>query len=679
MYTLTMLGVLLSVIHAIAAHLQEQPGALQHMLLSVLVLGYVVTPIILLINTLLERVLIKAPGSFWRDAYLLSIARDLHLIRSARGVLAYILWFAAICAAALLAQRLSEYVAPWVGHLAVAVTLGAGVARCVPCPADFATTLEHLERRWGDSPRGAHSRSDARSHDSEDGPDAMPAPVSARRAGLTFAQIAGMAETKSRVRDAVQRVLQGAHQTGTSAVDAPRNGILLHGEPGNGKTIFAEAVAGEFGIPLISVTYADVSSRWIGAEAEALTACFRQAMDSAPCVLFIDEVDSFLVDRASFSGSNTESLRVTNLLLTQCVEVRRHGVVLMAATNFLDRLDAASIREGRFDFKIEVPPPDLDARIGLFTQALHQAAPRVRVDPDLLARLLARWDGFSVKRVQAVAEELGATWGPLGAHELAVSDVLAALRTVQGQGAQPSASAAFESLGLDTDSRTAIEGLCRIMRDPMTYEGLGAALPTGLLLSSSNAASASAIVSRLAPTSGWVVERVNSAELLGSAERLTKAWRQARDRRPAMVFIDSADVLLDPTPMAQAPHFVPALVAILDETRARYKDVMVVLGVSPGHELPAELVAPGRMTEFIRVQAQSQCPFNHLDQVLSAWSIRLEGSRDDLLALIGRDATQADLERLVQVAVNAHVAHEGRRVDVLTVDDLKRAAQRVAW
>ncbi len=130
--------------------------------------------------------------------------------------------------------------------------------------------------------------------------------------------------------------------------------------------------------------------------------------------------------------------------------------------------------------------------------------------------------------------------------------------------------------------------------------------------------------------------------------------------------------------MAQAPYFVPALAHLLDETRARYKDVMVVLDVSPGTELPVELVAPGRMSEFIRLQAHALCPAELLDQVLTSRNIRLEGSPDDLLALIG-DATQADVERWVQVAVNAQVAQEARRVDVLTVDDLKRAAQRVAW
>jgi transitional endoplasmic reticulum ATPase len=79
-----------------------------------------------------------------------------------------------------------------------------------------------------------------------------------------------------------------------------------------------------------------------------------------------------------------------------------------------------------------------------------------------------------------------------------------------------------------------------MMRDPMTFERLGATLPIGVLLSGSNASSANEIVSRLAQASGWAVERVSSAELLRSEERLTKAWRQARDRRPALVFIDSA-------------------------------------------------------------------------------------------------------------------------------------------
>src|SRR5439155_17345368 len=118
---------------------------------------------------------------------------------------------------------------------------------------------------------------------------------------------------------------------------------------------------------------------------------------------------------------------------TEVVRLRGHGVVIVAATNFLERLDAAAVREGRFDHKIEVPPPDEPARIGLLRAGLAQHAPRIRVADEMVQSVAKRWVGFSVSRLLAVAREVLVYACEYGVTELLLSDFMGCLWRVQGR------------------------------------------------------------------------------------------------------------------------------------------------------------------------------------------------------------------------------------------------------
>lgn len=172
-----------------------------------------------------------------------------------------------------------------------------------------------------------------------------------RRPRFRFAEVAGMQAIKERLLAAGQEVIQGG-QSG----HPPRNGILLTGKPGNGKTYLAEALAGELNLPFLTLTYGDVASKWIGDMPARLPVAFQEARARAPCVLFFDEVDSLLSARET-ANMDGDSHKAVNIMLTELVDIRGTGVVVVAATNHLDRLDSAAVREGRFDFKIEIPPP----------------------------------------------------------------------------------------------------------------------------------------------------------------------------------------------------------------------------------------------------------------------------------------------------------------------------------
>src|SRR5690606_37293577 len=118
-----------------------------------------------------------------------------------------------------------------------------------------------------------------------------------------------------------------------------RNGVLLYGEPGTVKTMFAEALAGELRLPYLAVNIGSVASRWVNQSTEQLMEVFAAARRQAPCVLFLDEFDSLAPDRATMTQSGGEESRLVNAMLAELTSIRGTKVVVVAATNYRNRCD----------------------------------------------------------------------------------------------------------------------------------------------------------------------------------------------------------------------------------------------------------------------------------------------------------------------------------------------------
>ncbi|MDN5247732.1 MAG: AAA family ATPase [Wolbachia endosymbiont of Tyrophagus putrescentiae] len=143
----------------------------------------------------------------------------------------------------------------------------------------------------------------------------------------------------------------------------PSTGYLFYGPPGTGKTLLARAIAGEAGLEFFSISASEFVARFAGQSANNVKDLFAQTRKKAPCVLFIDEIDSIGAERGSSNGSATQDHNKTlNQLLTEVNEIGKHGIILIAATNRLEVLDEALVRPGRFDKKICIPLPDLGSR-----------------------------------------------------------------------------------------------------------------------------------------------------------------------------------------------------------------------------------------------------------------------------------------------------------------------------
>src|ERR671937_2234493 len=182
---------------------------------------------------------------------------------------------------------------------------------------------------------------------------------------VTFADVAGIDEAKSELTEIVD-FLKNPDRYRKLGGRIPR-GVLLAGRPGTGKTLLARAVAGEAGVPFFSVSASEFVEAIVGIGASRVRDLFSQAKDSQPAIIFIDELDAIGRSRSAgagpFSGGNDEREQTLNQILTEMDGFESSAaVIVLAATNRPEILDAALLRPGRFDRRVTVPPPDKDGR-----------------------------------------------------------------------------------------------------------------------------------------------------------------------------------------------------------------------------------------------------------------------------------------------------------------------------
>ena len=210
--------------------------------------------------------------------------------------------------------------------------------------------------------------------------------IASKDVGVTFKDVAGQEEAKESLKEVVD-FLEKPQRYEEIGAKLPR-GALLVGPPGTGKTLLAKAVAGEAGVPFFSISGSEFVEMFVGRGAAKVRDLFKQAKEKAPCIVFIDEIDTIgkKRDGGGFSG-NDEREQTLNQLLTEMDGFDNHkGIVVLAATNRPDSLDPALLRPGRFDRRIPVELPDLTGRKNILE--LH--AKSVKTEPPIDLTAIAR-------------------------------------------------------------------------------------------------------------------------------------------------------------------------------------------------------------------------------------------------------------------------------------------------
>ncbi len=215
---------------------------------------------------------------------------------------------------------------------------------------------------------------------------------------VSWEDIGGLDEVKKEMQRAVEWPLKFKGLYKKMKAQAPK-GILLYGPPGTGKTLIAKAVAHESESNFISVKGPEVLSKWVGESEKAIREIFRKARQAAPCIIFLDEIDSITPIRGRSSDSGVTE-RVISQLLTELDGLEElRNVVVIAATNRPDMVDPALLRPGRFDRLIKVTTPDLDGRKQIFKIHLKDAPLADDVNIEDLARDTEEYSGADIAAV----------------------------------------------------------------------------------------------------------------------------------------------------------------------------------------------------------------------------------------------------------------------------------------
>lgn len=361
----------------------------------------------------------------------------------------------------------------------------------------------------------------------------------------TFADVGGLEDVKAQLQESVGAILERPDEAARYHV--VHNGVLFYGPPGTGKNLLSRALAGEYGMRYLRFSPASIASGYLHEAAANLRQLFELARRSTPCVLYLDEIDTIASDRSDQPSADHREV-VTQLMV--CLEEYRRvpGLVIVAATNELDRLDPA-LREGRFDAKIYLPLPDPGGRQAVLQVHLSRRGAAVDWDGLDLAALAGLTNGYSAAALETVVS--AAAQLALKASTLISQEIL--VQAIQARGGQHRLNldvrVGWDEVVLAEETRQQLEEILTVFAQPELARSVGVRAPGGILLYGPPGTGKTTIAKAMASQVSASFYEMSAADLLSkwageSEQRVAKLFSRARSNRPSIVFIDEVDALL---------------------------------------------------------------------------------------------------------------------------------------
>ena len=499
----------------------------------------------------------------------------------------------------------------------------------------------------------------------------------------TFENVGGMEQLKQEVRDTVGLMLEHPDDAERYGIDW--NGILLHGPPGVGKTFFARAIAGEYGMSLMHVSTGDLVASLVGGSARNIEKAFETALQNLPCLLFFDEFDS--VAQRRDNTPDQESRRTVNQLLTSLEAYRdERELLVMAATNSIEHLDPAVIRPGRFDRHIRIDLPDAAARRAIFEAELED---RPAADPIDLDALVTRTEGMTpaaiAKIVDTAALEVFREATQTGEQlELDTEHLLSAIERYGGQDRPTVEHWSWDSLILADEIKAQLQQLQAVIEDPESARRFGVDPPTGLLLAGPPGTGKTTVAKVLAAQARASFYPISGADVIskwvGDSERnIRRLFERARENRPSIVFIDEIDAIAGRRGESLGVHdsHVNQLLAEIDGL-AGQRGVFVVGATNRPDQLDPALLRGGRLSRTIFLGLPDEAGRLAMLRLHTA-RMPTVGVRFEELAASTEGFSPADLKSLAQEAALAAMTRTtaGAETPSVSHEDFVEAVERL--
>jgi transitional endoplasmic reticulum ATPase len=500
------------------------------------------------------------------------------------------------------------------------------------------------------------------------------------RPTVKFADVGGMEEAKSQVRQLVENRLQPGRFSKYGVV---RNGILLHGPRGSGKTFLAEATAGEFGLNYYYLSSPALLNMWIGNTGSNIREAFASALLRKPVLFFIDEIDALGATRGSGLSPGTGHREYNNITIQLMQSIDQHretpGLVLMAATNVLDGLDPALTREGRFDLQIRVDLPDEPTRRRIFESQLLRK-PWRRCD---LAEFARRTPGASPAKIKSIVDQ-AASLAAEENRQIEERDLQRALDETGGRDRPLFQPVEWQDLIIEEDVERDLLTLVKQLN--AGWSSLKSmTTPTGLLLIGPPGTGKTMIGRLIATQSRRSFYPLTAADILGgqvggSVKKLSEIFARARENNPSILFFDEIDGLLPRNNGMLSTHDVQLVEQCRTEISQLLPEHNVFLIGTTNHpdRIDPAILRGGRFSEKIEIGPPG--PANR-ERLLQKY---LDGIQIDIAisAIAERLAglAPADIEAICKAAIRNAFGRSERdnSIPPLVLADFERAIQRVA-
>ncbi|MEX0940542.1 MAG: ATP-dependent zinc metalloprotease FtsH [Candidatus Babeliales bacterium] len=522
----------------------------------------------------------------------------------------------------------------------------------------------------------------------------------------TFDSVAGVHEAKSALKDVVD-FLKNPDKYHRLGAKVPR-GILLVGEPGNGKTLLAKAIAGEANCPFFSITGSDFIEVFVGVGAARVRDLFAQARKNSPCIIFIDEIDAIGRSRGSgFGGGHDEREQTLNQLLTEMdgFETYQSPVIVIAATNIPDVLDKALLRPGRFDRWVTVQYPDQEAR----EQILKIHAGNVKIDADVDLEYLAKETaGFSGADLANLMNEAAINASKKNQNSVSMQDLTEAHKSMmRNRDATSSGNAGnmlakgsskpkmfmptqvktkFADVAGIPEAKEELQDVVDFLKTPEKYRRLGARLPKGLLLVGDPGNGKTLLAKAVAGEANCPFFSVSASDFVEmyvgvGASRVRDLFGQARRHMPSIIFIDEIDAVGGKRVAGfdggsdERAQTLNQLLTEMDGFNSEDSSIIIMAATNRPDILDNALLRPGRFDKRIDV------PYPDLksrEQILQvhAKNIKIDPAVDVTRIARGTPGfSGADLAHLVNEA--ALIATKKTEQETVTMYDFEDARDKI--